>query len=286
MAKKLQLHGSFPSKAGDSAYQVAQKNGFKGTEKEWLDSLVGERGVSGANGATFTPSVSEDGTVTWTNNKGLSNPTPVLIKNSGIHIGSDEPTNPNANIWIDPDEELYHDDSECIPAPATAAVGQTIVVKAVDENGKPTEWEAADFPSGGGDLELIYNTKTTEALTQLKVTKDNNGNSFELTKLLVIIKLPFRNTARETAYRISCGDESTAWHYLNVPATSNGWSFYVEQDATMHWGEYTSYKDGTYNSRAVADASINYNPSRRCTFFTFYSLNEPDFEIYIFGKRA
>ena len=29
-----------------------------------------------------------------------------------------------------------------------AQVGQAIVVKAVDENGKPTEWEAADIPSG------------------------------------------------------------------------------------------------------------------------------------------
>ena len=27
-----------------------------------------------------------------------------------------------------------------IPVPSTAEVGQTIVVKAVDENGKPTEW--------------------------------------------------------------------------------------------------------------------------------------------------
>lgn len=149
-----------------------------------------------------------------------------------------------------------------------------------------TAAEVGAMPADGGDLELIYNTKTTEALAQLKVTKDNNGNPFELTKLLVIIKLPYRNTAREAAYRISCGDESTAWHYLNVPATANGWSFYIEQDATMHWGEYTSYKDGTYNSRAVADAGINYNPSRRCTLFTFYSLNEPDFEIYIFGRRA
>lgn len=33
----------------------------------------------------------------------------------------------------------------------TAFVGQTIVVKAVDENGKPTELEAADFPSGGAE---------------------------------------------------------------------------------------------------------------------------------------
>lgn len=31
-----------------------------------------------------------------------------------------------------------------------ASVGQIIVVKAVDENGKPTEWECADLPSGGG----------------------------------------------------------------------------------------------------------------------------------------
>ena len=34
---------------------------------------------------------------------------------------------------------------EAIPIPQTAAVGQTIVVKAVDESGKPTEWEAVDY---------------------------------------------------------------------------------------------------------------------------------------------
>ena len=31
-----------------------------------------------------------------------------------------------------------------------ASVGQIIVVKAVDDNGKPTEWETADLPQGGG----------------------------------------------------------------------------------------------------------------------------------------
>lgn len=35
---------------------------------------------------------------------------------------------------------------EAIPIPQTASVGQAIVVKAVDENGKPTEWETASFP--------------------------------------------------------------------------------------------------------------------------------------------
>lgn len=41
---------------------------------------------------------------------------------------------------------------EDIPFPASAKVGQTIVVKAVDSNGKPTAWQAADMPSGGGSV--------------------------------------------------------------------------------------------------------------------------------------
>lgn len=35
---------------------------------------------SGENGATFTPAVSGDGTLSWTNDKGLENPAPVNIK--------------------------------------------------------------------------------------------------------------------------------------------------------------------------------------------------------------
>lgn len=36
--------------SGLSAYDIAVKNGFTGTEKEWLDSLVGEKGEDGING--------------------------------------------------------------------------------------------------------------------------------------------------------------------------------------------------------------------------------------------
>ena len=32
---------------GDSAYEVAVNNGFKGTETEWLTSLKGEQGPAG-----------------------------------------------------------------------------------------------------------------------------------------------------------------------------------------------------------------------------------------------
>ena len=41
-----------------------------------------------------------------------------------------------------------------ITAPTTAAVGQIIKVKSVDGTGKPTEWEAVDLPSGGGEKQF------------------------------------------------------------------------------------------------------------------------------------
>ena len=41
-----------------------------------------------------------------------------------------------------------------IPNPSTAKIGQTIVVKEVDENGKPTKWEAADI-AGNSDQNIM-----------------------------------------------------------------------------------------------------------------------------------
>ena len=42
-----------------------------------------------------------------------------------------------------------------IHEPETTEVGQTIVVKAVDENGKPTEWETADMLTESKVTEMI-----------------------------------------------------------------------------------------------------------------------------------
>ena len=43
--------------------------------------------------------------------------------------------------------KLSEEISDCIITPTTATVGQTVVVKAVDDNSKPTEWETYDIPS-------------------------------------------------------------------------------------------------------------------------------------------
>lgn len=50
--------------------------------QDWVDTGVAASGGGGTgeNGATFTPSVSENGVISWENDKGLPNPAPVNIK--------------------------------------------------------------------------------------------------------------------------------------------------------------------------------------------------------------
>lgn len=42
---------AFPVLRGSSAYEIAVRRGFSGTEEEWLKSLVGMNGANGADGA-------------------------------------------------------------------------------------------------------------------------------------------------------------------------------------------------------------------------------------------
>ena len=41
---------------------------------------------------------------------------------------------------------------DIVQSPATASVGQVIVVKTVDANGKPTEWDVMDMPQGSNGI--------------------------------------------------------------------------------------------------------------------------------------
>lgn len=71
----------------------------------------------------------------------------------------------------------------------SAAVGQIIKVKAIDESGKPTEWEAADMQSGGA-WELITDVTLTEdggAANQFYVNKNDNGEDFEYRQCMVCL---------------------------------------------------------------------------------------------------
>lgn len=54
LEKFIKAHGGGTGEKGDpglSAYEVAQENGYTGTEKEWLASLKGKDGTNGKDGA-------------------------------------------------------------------------------------------------------------------------------------------------------------------------------------------------------------------------------------------
>lgn len=122
----------------------------------------GKDGTDGKDGTTFTPSVSAAGDLSWTNDGGKANPAPVNLKGP-----------PGADYTLtDADKtEIAAEAAAAIagtslPAPASAAVGQIVKIKAVDAAGKITETEAVDMPSGGTALpkfeEIYTHTITAE----------------------------------------------------------------------------------------------------------------------------
>jgi hypothetical protein len=86
--------------------------------------------------------------------------------------------------------EVPEYDGKYIPAPETAAVGQTVVVKAVDETGKPTQWEAADMRSGGSSngYTLLNSLTLSEETRIVEFTSDLSGNPFEVEDLLILLR--------------------------------------------------------------------------------------------------
>ena len=77
--ERLEMYGNFtlpiPSEDGSDEGKILQvKDGI------WTIVEADIEGGDGVSGATFRPSVSEDGIISWTNDKGLTNPQPVNIK--------------------------------------------------------------------------------------------------------------------------------------------------------------------------------------------------------------
>ena len=107
---------------GDSAYQVALNNGFKGTEEAWLATLVGAQGPQGPVGPQGTPGVKgvdgkdgrqgvdgkpgKDGVPGPQGPQGEVGPRGPAGEpgKSGVYVGNEVPTD-DSNVWIDLDEE-------------------------------------------------------------------------------------------------------------------------------------------------------------------------------------
>lgn len=203
-------------KTGTTTAEI--KNGKDGAPgKDGTNGADGAPGTPGANGAdgkdgtTFTPSVSAAGDLSWTNDGGKANPAPVNLKGP-----------PGADYTLtDADKtEIAAEAAAAIagtslPAPASAAVGQIVKIKAVDAAGKITQTEAVDMPSGGGSggasVEAI--TLNEDATT---ISYDLNGcDAFALALEVPVVAenhtycLPIINSIVGTFIVFNYGDTKT-----------------------------------------------------------------------------
>lgn len=128
-----------------------------------------------------------------------------------------------------------------------ASAGQVPIVKSVDENGAPTEWEAADAASGE-DWEFINEISTNEWISSVTINQDSNGNPFSLKKMRIFMTLP--KTTNEAGEEQS--NSGYAYYAVNGmrPAwqsPSNGWNnalFLWTIEALGDYYTVTCFKDG------------------------------------------
>lgn len=81
-----------------------------------------------------------------------------------------------------------------------ATVGQIVKIKAVDENGKPTEWEAADMASGGGEKPWRYDKliEFSEDTAGFTLDTFDDGSPFDFTEVEITAAL--KNAATSSVW--------------------------------------------------------------------------------------
>lgn len=133
----------------------------------------------------------------------------------------------------------------------SASVGQIIKVKAVDGNGKPTEWEAADVESGGGGgenaLRLVVDTTTTEDVSLIEFTEDLDGNPLKLKKFIFKIEAPAATASAGALFGVCCyrfmgGADTPKYEWDGAKTTV------LNTSKVTWWGEFclNIEKDGKY----------------------------------------
>lgn len=114
---------------------------------------TGKIGGYGENGATFTPHVSEDGVLSWTNDKGLANPTSVKIaRNFQADMSVNDESDPsyvkNRTHWTEPEKEEQK---------VFTWDGNTngLVVSTCSSSMPPKFYKVADLPEGMAEEDIL-----------------------------------------------------------------------------------------------------------------------------------
>ena len=172
-----------------------------------------------------------------------------------------------------------------IQIPSSAEVGQTIVVKAVDENGKPTEWEASDFPSGDTSKTTFDYEKTIvleEDAASITIDTFDDGTPLALKKVEVVLVGSNATSANQIVsitpdYRfaknggiidLGGGNYYTAnkWSYLWGTAEINDGEISAEFAMQNSQTIYTNYYAGIASVTSKVKPAVTFNNGNKDIF--------------------
>lgn len=186
--------------------------------KEIMEGLIktdkGVVKIVGYDGTTFTPHISEDFVLSWTNDKGLPNPPEVKLPVGGeaeIYIGENEPDDEKTLVWIDTaNGAVKYRDPETggFVAIATGTGGGTgapeVHIGAGAPTGNETLWIDTDDNSGAAESEdeyvLIDAVTMTDAAQSLSINREPDGTLYRFKAVMVKMQKP----ATTAGYTLQC----------------------------------------------------------------------------------
>lgn len=168
-----------------------------------------------------------------------------------------------------------------------ATAGQTVKIAAVDENGAPTAWEAVEFPSNGGQYELIET-----------IVCDGTYGNINRTKLSLKKAKVFLNMKAASAAATVCieahndaGLFGYSWIGNCINTVERFATAWFVSDGTDAYAEFTSPSTTKYNTGSVNRTVYSQNadtPINMLGFYTSPSGNvfPAESTIEIWGVRA
>ena len=145
----------------------------------------------------------------------------------------------------------------------TAAVGQTVKITAVDENGQPTEWEAVDMASGGnGGWEVIADITLDEdggGAAMLEINQTEDGHQLEYRELMVsIYGTVLSDVASVDSFNIKPFPQSNCSGYLPASSISVRRTFTPDSAMTMFY-HYQLFRNHAYEQQDIISNNMFYN---------------------------
>lgn len=267
-------------KDGLSAYEVALKNGFEGTEQEWLASL------KGADGAMSFENLTEEQKASLKGDKGDRGL-------SGVYLGSGDMPE-DCNVQIDPNGDAL-----------TVVADQTYSPTSTNaQSGKAVAEALANV--GGGDWELIEDITLTEDVSSVEFSASLDG--YKSLSLFVVSNFAETNSAA-LALRVDGGvmyfmwntfsfrntETQAFWHTIEEMGRINGVPLYKStypKTLIRPVGERAgmSFIQGLSDSNIDVKCDTTFHPNGvLCKYNILFPSNNNSFKsggkFYLLGRR-